>query len=220
MIDKTWTPIFAITREFKLKSPKCTVRRKQFPLQQSTGKTVHKSQGCTVPEVAVSLCDFTHRNAFYVACSRVCNISKLHILNFAPNQIRTDKHVTQEMERMRSEQKLVLNFQLVPKTSSHFSIFYGNIQSLNLHFPYIKHDYLIQRSNIVLFNETHLTDEDQDENYHIPGFNMSRFNAVRYDSTRRPFNGLIAYTQKHLNMVVISVKRTLSTEYMILHVMS
>ena len=213
-ISPEWTPIFAVTREFTLKDPKVLIRRKQFPVQQSTGKTVHKAQGCTVPEVVISLVDFHFRNAFYVACSRVPRQSKLHILNFAPGQIITDSKVHGEMCRMKEKKPLKLNFEIFPRTDGHFSVYYCNIQSLNLHYEYIKDDFIIRRSNVILFNESHLTALDETNHYLFTDFKMYRFDGNSNDH-RRPFNGLAMYIRHGFGCDVMYNTRSNRYEFMV-----
>ena len=52
-VDKSWTPVFVIKRSFIHKRK--TFERIQFPLRPSAAKTIHKSQGCTLHQVVVSL---------------------------------------------------------------------------------------------------------------------------------------------------------------------
>ena len=214
-ISNLWTPVFAITREFKLHTPKSTIRRKQFPLHQSTGKTIHKSQGCTLPEIAIQLSDFTHRNGFYVACSRVPKLSQLHIINFAPNQILTDKKVEEEMQRLQRERLLVIVKDVYPKKDKWFNIYYCNIQSLLIHVKYLQKDQMALSSNIMLFNETHLTPHDLDVNINIDGFECYRFDSEVTANGRRPYNGLVVYVRSFFEVHVVRKYRAERFEYML-----
>ena len=213
-ISRLWTPIFAITRDFRLKDPKVSIRRKQFPVHQSTGKTIHRAQGCTVPEICIQLSDFTHRNGFYVACSRVPKIQNLHIVNFAPNQILTDKKVGLEMERLRCESTLNIEIDIFPSKDKWFSIYYCNIQSLLLHIDYLRSDIHVSKCNIMLLNETHLTNEDCDSLIEIEGFDSYRFDAEVTNSGRRPYNGLILYLRSYFDVYISCKFRTERFEYM------
>ena len=215
----TWTPIFATTREFKLKTPKVTIKRKQFPIHQATGKTVHKAQGCTVPEVVISLSSFTFRNGFYVACSRAPKLSNLHIVNFCPSQILTDSKVSGEMKRLREEKPLILQPEIFPNSNAWFSIYYCNIQSLPLHFEYLKRDLVANAANIIVLNETHLVNQDMNIDYEIFGFSLIRFDGqVNPQNGSRPYNGLMVYIQKHFQVTVFSKTRTPRYEYIIIHI--
>ena len=210
-----WTPIFAQTHEFKLLKPKVTIQRKQFPVQQATGKTVHKAQGSTVPEVVVSVGDYTFRNSFYVACNRVPKLENLHLLNFHPNQIKTDRKVDAEMIRLNTTRKLNLNFVTFPLGTYPFQIYYSNIQSLYTHHKYIINDDLVKQSNILLFNESHLHENDLNLDYLIPHFDMIRFDGIDNLNHRHPSNGLAAYIRHGCEFFTLNTIRTERFEYMI-----
>ncbi|XP_065942635.1 uncharacterized protein [Magallana gigas] len=71
-ISKTWTPILEITRIFKIHvNGTYQVKRKQFPLQLSTAKTIHKSQGSTLTDAVVHLGTRKNEHMHYVGFSRV-----------------------------------------------------------------------------------------------------------------------------------------------------
>ena len=217
-IAPSWTPVFAITREFRLKDPKATIRRKQFPIHQSSGKTIHKAQGCTVPEIAIQLSDFIFRNGFYVACSRVPKISSLHILNFAPNQILTDKKVSDEMERLRSEKFLRVQIDIFPNKEKWFCLYYCNVQSLTRHINYLRQDVICLSSNLILLNESHLISSDENDDIQIPGFNMYRFDSHVTESGRRPYNGLIVYSRPYFDVSVLRTYRCERYEYLYIEI--
>ena len=214
-VNPTWTPIFAMTREFKIKSPRVLILRKQFPVQQSTGKTVHKAQGCTVQQVAVCLSEYIFRNAYYVACSRVPHINGLHLLNFHPSQIKTDPRVDKEMNRLHQYQSLQLNFEIFPDTLSPIYIYYCNIQSLYSHHQFIINDYFMQNCNVILLNETHLTSSDLSENFQLQNYNLIRFDGIVTASKQRPFNGLAIYVKNYLDIVTLKTCRKQRYEYII-----
>ena len=215
----TWTPIFATIREFKIKSPKVTIKRKQFPVHQATGKTIHKAQGCTVAEIVIDASSFTFRNGFYVACSRVPKISNLHIANFQKNQIFTDVKVKGEMQRLRENRQLELKPPFFPSNKAWFSIFYNNIQSLPLHFQYLQAYNVVKQANIVVLNESHLVQDDPSEPYNMVGFCMIRFDGVYIpESRRRPYNGLIMYVREQFQVTVVEKVREDRYEYMTINV--
>ncbi|CAC5393462.1 unnamed protein product [Mytilus coruscus] len=54
-VEPSWTPIFEITRKFKVgHSSGYHIIRRQFPLRLSATKTIHKSQGSTLNNVVVN----------------------------------------------------------------------------------------------------------------------------------------------------------------------
>ena len=71
-MDRTWTPILEITRQFKIsKRHQCQILRRQYPLQPAVAKTIHRCQGDTLNEAALELPSSTREHMHYVALSRV-----------------------------------------------------------------------------------------------------------------------------------------------------
>lgn len=71
-ICRSWTPILEITRMFKVHiNGTYQVKRKQFPLQLSAAKTVHKSQGSTLTNAVVHFGSRKNDHVHYVGLSRV-----------------------------------------------------------------------------------------------------------------------------------------------------
>lgn len=81
-ICRSWTPILEITRMFKVHiNGTYQVKRKQFPLQLSADKTVHKSQGSTLTNAVVHFGSRKNDHMHYVGLSRVTCLENLHILH-------------------------------------------------------------------------------------------------------------------------------------------
>ena len=81
-INDDWTPVFDCQRSLVFNSP--TFQRTQFPLRPAAGKTIHKTQGCTVDKVVVDLSQSRTQNTpyiHYVGLSGVRSVDNLHILN-------------------------------------------------------------------------------------------------------------------------------------------
>ncbi|XP_028405235.1 uncharacterized protein LOC114527739 [Dendronephthya gigantea] len=76
-IERTWTPILEVTRQFR--KHKVQVIRRQFPLRPSAAKTIHRCQGDTLREAVVDLPSQKREHMHYVALSRLRSISDLHI---------------------------------------------------------------------------------------------------------------------------------------------
>ena len=210
-----WTPIFARTSDFQIVEMNLSVQRTQFPVKQSTGKTIHKSQGSTVPKVVVDLRGYTFRNGCYVACSRVRELDDLFLVKFNRNQIIVDPKIQEEMERLRQTRQLITSTFNSENDSSTFKIFYLNAQSLWQHFKVISKDTLLEKCNILLFNETHFTDKDD-----LTDFQMNNFHSISMDTTfsengRRKYNGLCAYVQCNFACDIRHQYRERNCEYII-----
>ena len=77
--------------------------RKQFPLMPCAAMTIHKSQGSTLPKVAISFEGRAQDHLAYVALSRAKSLQGLNLLNFDSNKIRVSADVMREMKRLRQD---------------------------------------------------------------------------------------------------------------------
>ena len=82
------------------------IARQQFPLKASSAKTIHKAQGQTKSQVVVDMTTGSRPHQHYVAFSRVTRLQGLHLLNGLNGQIKVDKAVIQEMERLRRDARI------------------------------------------------------------------------------------------------------------------
>ena len=96
-INANAVPIIHGQKCFQLKDKKsCQVTRKQFPLTLAWAVTIHKCQGLTLQEIVVDMCPSKGQfsaGQVYVAFSRVCELCKLHIVNYTPTQICVSPNV-------------------------------------------------------------------------------------------------------------------------------
>ena len=108
--ENTWTPIKAITREFSVgKFKGVKVARKQFPLQLSCAKKIHRAQGSTLNRAVIQLPDRRADHLHYVAFSRVPSLQQMNILHsFNPLKIRVSEEVKQKMQRLKSSASMKL----------------------------------------------------------------------------------------------------------------
>lgn len=84
------------------------VKRKQFPLQLSAAKNIHKSQGSTLTDAVVHLGTRKNEHMHYVGLSRIVCLKNLHILHLNENKISVSTYVQEEMDRLRQEYMLQL----------------------------------------------------------------------------------------------------------------
>ena len=163
-INANAVPITYGQKSFQLKNKKsCQVTRKQFPLTLAWAVTIHKCQGLTLQEIVVDMCpskgQFSAGQA-YVAFSRVCELCKLHIVNYTRTQIRVSPNVANEMARLRKNvlpTKPHLLFHTIP---TDISIIHLNIGGIHRKMPDIQHDDILKLSDIICLNETHRAEHD------------------------------------------------------------
>ena len=56
VINKTWTPILEVTRQFRInRKNQVQILRRQFPLRAASAKTIHRCRGDTLNAVVVAL---------------------------------------------------------------------------------------------------------------------------------------------------------------------
>ena len=132
-ISKDWTPIWAVKRTFLFRRK--SVVRQQFPLKASSGKTIHKAQGQTKSTVVVDMTSGSRPHQHYVAFSRVTSLQGLYLLNGLSGQIKVDKGVVKEMERLRRDACITLSYQPVSTCKCDLTVVFQNVQSLRLHLP-------------------------------------------------------------------------------------
>jgi ATP-dependent exoDNAse (exonuclease V) alpha subunit len=64
---------------------------------------VHKAQGCTLSSAAIPLGSKKLDHMYYVALSRVRNLSSLYLLKFSEENIKVSSAVKEEMCRLRHD---------------------------------------------------------------------------------------------------------------------
>ena len=215
-IEKSWTPIFAKTKTFTLKKNGATVYRTQFPLKQCTARTVHKSQGCTVPSVVINLSGPKRKHMMYVALSRVTSLQGLHVIDFDPDFICIDEDVDREMRRLRENRYLkmcVSRFDTVPNV---LNISFHNVQSLHKHYECILKDLDTKHADIMLMCETRLKQNDCSLDYKFENMVLYRFDDTVEESNTRPFHGLATYVKRSDIVSNVFTSRTNKCEWQLL----
>lgn len=62
-IGKTWTPIFAVRRQFQATKSHVTVSRTQFPIRHSAARTIHFVQWHYIQESHSAWCKWQTKNS-------------------------------------------------------------------------------------------------------------------------------------------------------------
>ena len=123
----------------------------------AAAKTIHRSQGQTLPSVVADFRGTQGPHKHYVAISRVTDPSQLYITNFNEGKIHTDADTTEEMRRLRTECAVQIPKELRyfdPITD--FNILYFNISSLHKYCEDLEKDYTFQRCQLACITETHM----------------------------------------------------------------
>ncbi|XP_053376955.1 uncharacterized protein LOC123529214 [Mercenaria mercenaria] len=171
-IDDNWTPIFDVIRSFTYNRK--TFQRVQFPLQPSTGRSVHRAQGSSLERVVIDLSQRKTRKVphlHYVALSRVRSIENLQILNLNENALHIDDQVKTEMQRLHE------------------------ISILELCDTSLEHDRNLLSTHIFGLAETRLNQPDSDSDYAIEGYCLIRNDQIGYNPCKRPPHGLAIYVR-------------------------
>ena len=217
-IPKYWTPIWAVKRTFMFRRK--AVVRQQFPLKASSAKTIHKAQGQTKSQVVVDMTTGSRPHQHYVAFSRVTSLQGLHLLNGFNGQIKVDKAVIQEMERLRREAQVALCYNPVKSNKCNLVTVFQNAQSLHLHMPLIRTDSTFTNADVLCFAESRLHEIDLDVDYAIEGFlPVIRNDQFPKTPHMRPSHGLAIYVRNCHQVVPIHKISTEQFESLVINVM-
>ncbi len=146
----------------------------QFPLTLAWALTAHKCQGQTVKKPNQLVADlksvFTSGQA-YVILGRVQDINQLCLSTFSDNCIRINAKAKEEAEKisLHAIKSLCSIWTSPPPQSLRISSL--NIRSLVLHYPDLKNDTDLLKSDVICLNETYIKPEELTEQYILNDFN-------------------------------------------------
>lgn len=199
-IDTHWVPIFPITRKFNVGKKFIEISRTQFPIKQSSAKTVHKSQGSTYNEVIVDL-KGPYYNYFkhmvYVALSRVKTLNGLTLIQLDSKSIKIENKVVEENIEGTRDRSITINFRLPELQYGTLNLYYENAQSFRTHFENIKNSLHLRNQHVLLFCETKMGPSDTDNMFHIENYQMIRMDQLPRGLRRSP-HGLLVYLENDL----------------------
>ena len=124
----------------------------------------------------------------YVAFSRVRQLEKLHIVNYNHTQIKVSPHVADEMKRLRTNCVPQLQHNLFEIVKSDIKIVHINVGNIYRKIDDIKQDAILQSSNIISINETHLS---RDNALSVEMINLSEEMEI-FRNDRNTFGGGVA----------------------------
>ncbi len=105
--DRTLVPIEKVSVTFLGENRRTNLKRFQYPIKVCFATTIHKMQGSTVTQLAISLKKGKANPAglAYVGLSRCTSLNGLFLLHFDEQTIRADPDVLHHMELLRKGQR-------------------------------------------------------------------------------------------------------------------
>ena len=194
-VKSSWTPIFKTEKGFRVgKSANVSVLRKQIPLAPCSAMTVHKAQGSTLEQVAMSFKGRAEQHLVYVAVSRAKSLQGLHFLDFDSNKIRVSPEVREEMERLRKNpvQPSLLN--QLTNADDGFHIVFHNSRSLHKHIPDLRSEKTLLMAHFLFVSETWEDAHDDPNHYKLEGFDIIEKTPVAA-AKHRPHSGTVLYAR-------------------------
>ncbi|XP_053596141.1 uncharacterized protein LOC103578666 [Microplitis demolitor] len=195
-ISKTAVPITRRSSTISLNNSKTiNVKRSHLPLVCACATTIHKSQGSTYPEIVYEYDKKHPLSLVYVALSRVTSVDGLYITTrdndktfFHGRRPSTAvANLRTEFQRLSNNRLITINNDILNLISQRkgLTVYTFNCQSLRAHFIDLN-DSVIQKSQILMLNETWL---DDNESVSIPHFNC----IVQYKRPNRRAGGVAIY---------------------------
>lgn len=165
-IPHSWTPILEVTRCFNIQHYKTyNVVRRQFPLQMSAAKTIHKAQGSTMNSAVLHFGSRKNDHIHYVGLSRIKNLSNLFIKELNSKKISICSDVREEMNRMTTTSPLQLRLPDLSKLNNNCALVcFHNCRSLRKHIDDLRTDIYLKHVDILALCETRVFESDLDLN--------------------------------------------------------
>ena len=198
-VDKKWTPIFKIKRQFPVGRYKSVmVLREQFPLRFAPAKTAHRTQGDTMNEIVVDFSGRCFPHSHYVALSRVRTLDGLHIRVLNEKKIHTSEMVEKEIQRLNQDMTLQpFTQQYTDFKNPCFRLVYQNVRSLRKHLTDIRPDECVACSDVLIYTETKLKHSDLTDNFALQNFHMYRFDHPVTRNAQQPY-GISNYSKEEI----------------------
>ncbi|CAF2136705.1 unnamed protein product, partial [Rotaria magnacalcarata] len=127
---------------------------KQFPLRLSWAMTIHKAQGITVDQVAISTKDMFGTGMGYTALSRVRTLEGLFLIDLHVNKFYCNENIDRVLSQMKQVKRKQLIFQ---NSSNYLNILFHNIEGLKY---------------LICLTETWLNDKIKKTNFEMNGYQL------------------------------------------------
>ena len=183
--SKGRTPIQPISRQFVASQNNYPVSREQFPLQMSSGRTIHKAQSATHSQVVVDMSgpprcpSHFYEHMHYVAFSRSETLQGLHIIDINEEKIRASPKV---INYLQNERKLLeLQYSPIYNNQCCLAVGYNNVTSLPFKWPALQTNHNLLACDVIILAETWLHQAHSTTSFQLDGFTQ-----FRKDSTCKP----------------------------------
>lgn len=191
-------------------------KRKQIPLKLSYASSIHKVQGFTCDEIAVSLENMFNPGMAYVALSRARSLNGLYIsdLSLENTGIYCSKKVQPFLEKLPK-----LDFATIAPLKNNeynLTILHLNVQSMNRHIDDVKSTYQILLSDVFFATETWLSSSSYKAS--IDGFqeiHMPRKNCTFYSESVNG-GGISVFIRSHLTYTLLHLTATQNIESLLI----
>ena len=175
----------------------------QFPIKVAHAITAHKIQGQTIPtplKIAVDISSCWEDAQAYVMVSRVENLEQLYILGRLPEKnIRASQNALSELLDMNKRSINENPISWDQNVTNNMKIASLNCMNLKNTYEDIIADHTLLKSDILLLQETWLTEEDI-ENYNIHGFEKNL-------NIAGPGKGIAVYYRKEMFQHVSNISQ-------------
>ena len=211
---KGWTPIQPIQRQFVASRSNILVTRKQFPLQLSAARTIHKAQSATYNNIIINMSTPPKtpktfmEGIHYVALSRSRTFAGVHATDLNLNMIRISKKVQDFLDKKRN--MLSLCYTPTYENLNCLRIMYNNVGSLPKKWNAIVNNHNLINADIFFIAETWLSPK-----YNTACFQLDGFTQVRMDSKftqQMPHRGMLMFLNKNLMVENINLYQSADIE--------
>ncbi|KAM9811542.1 uncharacterized protein LOC133155361 isoform X12 [Syngnathus typhle] len=167
-------PVYIDRLEEKLN--KAGVTRRQFPIKLAFACTIHKVQGMTTSQAAVSLKGVFEHGMGYVALSRVTSLSGLHILHMDERRLHANPQITAALAEMAEDslESVMPLLRVMPSVdrANHLVVVHHNTEGLSCHVQDIVSHHELLFADVLCFTETHLQGSVADGRACLEGYMM------------------------------------------------
>ena len=197
--QRGWTPIQTIQRQFVASRANILVTRKQFPLQLSAARTIHKAQSATYDSIVLNMSvpprtpKIFMEHIHYVGLSRCRSMKGVFITDFNMQMIRVSSKVETFLTAKR--RTLALCYLPTYQSPNSLKVLYNNIGSLPTKWTALEKNQHICSADILYIAETWLSSK------HNPmSFQLENFTQIRMDSKychQTAHRGMLMYVNKN-----------------------